>query len=134
MENPCAKGAICQNTIGSYTCTCPPNTIIGNAYGRRDSCRSKSNNCFTLNADRLCFDDYVTELRSLVACPEGSSPISATQCGRVSECLVGSPCGPNGQCADTDDGHVCQCQPGFTTINGRCVGEEYLSTTRGNIQ
>ncbi|OQV25204.1 Fibrillin-1 [Hypsibius exemplaris] len=93
-QHPCAAGAICINTPGSYTCGCPLDKVTRNAYSTRDSCRS---------------------------CPAGSQLVGPNECGRVNECLNRNPCGVNGQCINGDDGYSCNCKAGYTTINGVCL-------------
>lgn len=36
-DNPCKSGALCQNSRGSYKCTCPKNTV-GDPY--KDGCKT----------------------------------------------------------------------------------------------
>ena len=91
-QTPCAAGARCENTRGSYKCLCPTGTV-GEPYS--EGCQQP------------------VECRQNTDCP-----LSAV-CGRekgqpkCQDVCAGYSCGPNADCLPTNHKATCVCRKGF---------------------
>ena len=113
-SNVCANGK-CQNTLGSYQCSCRPGfTFNGVSCEDIDEC-SMPDTCSTTPGS-LCLNTLGSfECR----CPTGLIKANG-QCSFVRLCEQSSPCG-SGQCMDVPQSYRCSCPNGFQFINGTCV-------------
>lgn len=74
-DNPCHKSGVCENTPGSFKCSCPPGTV-GDAY---------TDGCLRPNECR-----HHVDCNQNLACINGkcSDPCSQNDCGKSAECQV----------------------------------------------
>ncbi|XP_064459913.1 uncharacterized protein LOC135370150 isoform X1 [Ornithodoros turicata] len=90
---PCATGAQCYNTVGSYHCNCPPGTT-GEPY--HAGCEPPKGECTT---DTDCPQDKACD-------------ITVLKC--YDPCLLPGACGGNAHCRVVAHRPTCQCPPGYS--------------------
>ena len=99
-ENPCGRGAICINEIGTYKCECPPGTQGDPFIG-------------------TCFGTGVTGCRTDDDCPGDLACTDTGDCVNPCDSL---PCGSNAYCEAEDHAAWCRCHPGYAEgPNGDCI-------------
>ncbi len=110
----CGKNAICQNSVGSFTCKCPAgaegdpyDTIKGCIIGQRTIPCTNEANCSgggqtCLGGRCVCRRGFITDENNL------------GQCVDLNECLTGSVCGPNAVCKNLPGSYDCECPQGFS--------------------
>lgn len=110
----CQDDALCRNTPGSFTCSCPTGYIMA---PNGQSCVGEGgvNGGGGGGGDRLW---VLYRVRG-----DGSwSSFSSTD---IDECVVEQRCRPEfgNICVNTPGSFVCRCQPGFRAETPACVGE-----------
>uniref|UniRef100_A0A914WNJ8 EGF-like domain-containing protein n=1 Tax=Plectus sambesii TaxID=2011161 RepID=A0A914WNJ8_9BILA len=136
-KNECDRNSTCLDLPGGYLCRCNEGFIDVSPGGAREpgrQCRKLANECEDGTAQchefATCIDhDEGYQCR----CPIGYvdlSPDPVTQPGRQCAQLINecgdhgvNDCDPlNGECADTPEGFVCRCLPGFIDSNPKLPG------------
>ncbi|XP_065180018.1 uncharacterized protein LOC135810453, partial [Sycon ciliatum] len=110
----CAVAATCNNTLGSFVCTCPLG-YNGNGRGpsgctNQDECTTGVHKCTASNA--VCSD---TMGSYTCACGSGFAGDGVTTCTNIDECSLSvSPCtSPFSTCSDTSGSYQCGCLSGY---------------------
>ncbi|XP_065178731.1 uncharacterized protein LOC135809326 [Sycon ciliatum] len=111
----CAVAATCNNTLGSFVCTCPLG-YNGNGRGPSgcanvDECTTGVHKCTASNA--VCSD---TMGSYTCACAIGFTGDGISSCANIDECSLSvSPCtSPFSTCSDTSGSYQCSCVAGYT--------------------
>lgn len=106
VGNPCGKGAICENTIGSFFCQCPKGQT-GDPFIK---CMGESPNECSNESDcgvgEVCLSSYCI-------CRRGYAQSDTGECLDVDECLLGNPCGINAVCRNLPGSYNCECPPTY---------------------
>ncbi|XP_047555940.1 adhesion G protein-coupled receptor E5 isoform X5 [Lutra lutra] len=122
----CGKFADCQNTEGSYYCTCIPGyelpsgaRMFKNESENRcqdvDECQQKPRICKSRGICTNTQGSYTCE------CPPGLqlNPGDPNLCTDVNECTSGqNPCHSSTHCLNNIGGYKCRCRPGWKPIPG----------------
>ncbi|XP_017121415.1 fibrillin-1 isoform X2 [Drosophila elegans] len=94
----------CQNTHGSYQCSCPQGLTLSNNFTCTDPCEPNSNGC-----DHMCLADKGGEC----SCREGYRLKSdGKSCEDVDECLEHNG-GCDQKCRNLQGTHACSCDRGY---------------------
>ncbi|MFT7625018.1 MAG: hypothetical protein ACI9WU_004209, partial [Myxococcota bacterium] len=142
----CHANATCQNTIGSFECSC-----LGDFFGDGQICTActvcssdqheitactPAGNTSCGPCDASCAGCSGPSSSDCTGCPSGFS-LTAGQCQDVNECDVGETCDANAACLNTAGSFVCTCQSDFFG-NGQscdpcatCEPDQYGSTSCG---
>ncbi|XP_040285946.1 uncharacterized protein LOC120999139 [Bufo bufo] len=110
-NNPCSPNAICNNTIGNYTCTCKDG-FTGNGTHCEDIDECKNNPC---SPNAICNN---TIGNYTCTCKDGFTG-NGTHCEDIDECK-NNPCSPNAICNNTIGNYTCTCKDGFTGNGTHC--------------
>ena len=112
MDNPCDPNATCEDTTGSYTCTCNQgwNTVEGATQAEKtctdiDECANNTHNC-SPNAGCTNNDGGFSCM-----CNVGYHG-NGVQCSDDNECDMGK-CSEHADCVNTDGSFSCACKVGF---------------------
>ncbi|XP_071816698.1 uncharacterized protein [Apostichopus japonicus] len=108
-----SEGAVCQNSVGNYTCFCPEGYETTDWIHCTDvnECEDAGLNicqqdCNNINGSFLC------------SCFEGYEPHNNTHCQDVNECRD-RPCDHRDLCQNTEGSFLCACRDGyFLTADG----------------
>ncbi|KAM7427680.1 hypothetical protein ABFA07_021226 [Porites harrisoni] len=116
-DNDCSTNATCNNTKGSYNCSCKPG-YSGN--GRNcsdiDECRSSSHNNCSSNA--ICNN---TPGSFNCSCKPGYSG-NGYNCSDIDECnAANNSCHENAWCNNTQGSFNCSCKPGYEGDGHNCT-------------
>ncbi|XP_078523127.1 uncharacterized protein LOC144792127 [Lissotriton helveticus] len=104
VNSACHKYATCNNTIGSYTCTC------NSGYQGNGTFCSDVNECLTspCHKNATCAN---TDGSYTCTCNPGFQG-NGTFCSDINECLT-SPCHINATCNNTIGSYTCTCNSGY---------------------
>ncbi|XP_067031234.1 uncharacterized protein [Acropora muricata] len=124
----CDKNGICNNTVGSYNCTCKQG--YSSAEGKRckdvDECSASSPVC---DKNAIC-NNTVGSYNC--TCKQGYSSAGGKRCKDIDECRT-SPCHMNATCHNYDGSYSCSCNNGFSGDGKSCHGPLSLSTILNNV-
>ncbi|XP_012889689.1 PREDICTED: CD97 antigen isoform X1 [Dipodomys ordii] len=142
LRTYCGKFADCENTEGSYYCTCSPGYALesGDKIFRNESentcqdvneCTSGHHNC---HSSAHCLNKaggYECRCRRgwrpILGSPEGPTH---TQCEDVDECRSGQhQCHSSAVCVNTVGSYRCRCLPGWRPLPGKTACSEVVFPT-----
>jgi cysteine-rich repeat protein len=114
----CASNATCNDTIGSFLCSCNRGYVGNGTYcPDLDECAADLHNC--ANGSATCTN---TDGSFLCACKAGFNGTGIT-CENVDECsALSHNCDSHANCSDTYGSFLCQCNAGWLNINGTING------------
>ncbi|XP_027944511.1 CD97 antigen isoform X1 [Eumetopias jubatus] len=122
----CGKFADCQNTEGSFHCTCIKGYEL--ASGARTFRNESENTCQDVDEcqlkPRICKSRGIctnTQGSYTCKCPPGLelSPGDPNLCTDVNECTSGqNPCHNSTHCLNNIGGYQCRCRPGWKPVPG----------------
>ncbi|XP_016112885.1 CD97 antigen-like [Sinocyclocheilus grahami] len=109
----------CTNTIGSYTCICPPGfhkTTADSGCEDVDECVSSvcgvHSSCFNTSGSFLCI------------CSSGFHRHENDTCTDINECSDPDVCGRNAACYNNPGGYSCKCHQGYSNYGNnqsKCI-------------
>ncbi|CAG5102437.1 Oidioi.mRNA.OKI2018_I69.chr1.g300.t1.cds [Oikopleura dioica] len=111
QTDDCHRSSLCEDTFGSYTCTCV-NGFIGNGKDCQPECPDCGENgrCVIISQD---LPTGGTGLFTYCKCADGYTTNADGKCEDVDECLLDL-CGPNTDCENFPGSYLCPCADGFT--------------------
>ena len=105
VNDSCHFNATCNNTDGSYICTCDSG-YSGNGH-----------NCTGENR------------RISIALKKGRKALSNVKfqifSSDINECQTDTPCHSNAWCNNTDGSYTCECVPGYSGDGFNCTGKNF---------
>ena len=125
----CDESAACQNTPGTYTCTCE-----GDTFGDGASCEpcltcppdayeaspcTPTDNRTCAPCDPACLGCTGPGPSACTGCPAGFA-LSGSVCEDVDECLAPDTCDENAECTNTTGGYICACKSGYSGDGETC--------------
>ncbi|CAH3140654.1 unnamed protein product [Pocillopora meandrina] len=119
----CSADAVCNNTKGSYYCTCKPG-YSGDGWSCNDinECIEGISNC---SIDAVCNN---TKGSYNCTCKPGYSGNGQT-CKDIDECSTGNDnCSANSECSNTKGSYSCTCKPGYSGDGRTCKDFDECST------
>ncbi|XP_028415961.1 fibropellin-1-like [Dendronephthya gigantea] len=140
-SSPCHSNATCNNTDGSYTCTCNSG-YTGDGFNCTDGsyiCTCNSGytgdgfNCTDVDE---CLPSSPCHSNATCNNTDGSYTCTCNSgytgdgfnCTDVDECLPSSPCHSNATCNNTDGSYTCTCNSGYTGDGFNCTDGSYICT------
>ncbi|RMX47721.1 hypothetical protein pdam_00012358, partial [Pocillopora damicornis] len=132
----CSKNAVCNNTKGSYNCSCKPG-YSGNGRTCEDinECADGTSNC---SADAMCDN---TEGSYRCKCKPGFTGDGRT-CKDIDECATGKTnCSADAVCNNTKGSYNCTCKEGYYGDGNICrlastckeIFDRNVSKTSGEV-
>lgn len=117
LEGGGCEGGCREDAQGRFFCTCPDGTALG-PDGR--ACLSL---CARLQCEHECVDHGE---HGLCMCRDGYElDADGRSCKDIDDCrALPGPCSQ--QCINTPGGFRCQCFPGYTLVEGRCLKTQNL--------
>ena len=112
--NVCEDGSTvceqnCNNTVGSYTCSCRDGYVNVN-----DTTCSDVNECVTANGG--CEQNCTNTVGSYTcSCRDGYVNVNDTTCSDVNECMTANG-GCEQNCNNTIGSYACSCRDGYTNV------------------
>ncbi|KAI6653224.1 EGF-like domain-containing protein [Oopsacas minuta] len=124
-EGDCIYG--CENTIGSYVCSCPVGTVLSsdNICIDEDECSTGNNN----NCQQVCVN---TDGGYQCACLDGYQLDGEYTCTDVDECALRTyECDSDQSCVNYFGSYSCECSPGYfkNTQTSQCEDINECSDT-----
>ncbi|XP_073252205.1 uncharacterized protein [Porites lutea] len=122
-SHSCDVNSVCQNTVGSYKCSCNAGyTGDGKPCNDIDECSTSSHSC---DVNTVCSN---TVGSYTCACKAGFTGDGKT-CSDVDECSTKShSCDVNAVCSNTVGSYACACTAGFTGDGFTCTDVDECST------
>ncbi|KAL9961058.1 hypothetical protein ACROYT_G029938 [Oculina patagonica] len=116
LSDNCDVNADCQNTVGSYTCTCNAGyTGDGENCKDIDECSSNSHSC---DVNAVC---YNIQGSYTCTCKAGYSG-DGNNCSDIDECSSNShSCNVNAVCSNTHGSYTCTCKAGYAGDGKSCI-------------
>ncbi|CAB4004793.1 c-binding -like isoform X1, partial [Paramuricea clavata] len=111
--SPCHSNGACNNTEGSYICTCDSG-YSGDGFTCNDI-----NECLPASPCHVAATCNNTEGSYNCSCDSGYSGDGVT-CNDINECLPVSPCHSNGACSNTEGTYNCVCNSGYSGDGFTC--------------
>ncbi|CAH3133210.1 unnamed protein product [Porites lobata] len=122
-SHSCDVNSVCQNTVGSYKCSCNAGyTGDGKPCNDIDECSTNSHSC---DVNTVCSN---TVGSYACACKAGFTGDGKT-CSDINECSTNShSCDVNAVCSNTVGSYACACKAGFTGDGKTCSDIDECST------
>uniref|UniRef100_H2XLM3 Nidogen-1 n=1 Tax=Ciona intestinalis TaxID=7719 RepID=H2XLM3_CIOIN len=119
VSRPCAYGALCSNSIGSYSCECPPGQALNEDATECISVETTRDPCETPG---LCLGGRCMSLGDTYRCicPDGYY-FGQDGCRDLDECRENRHnCAVNAECMNNDGSFACICNPGYNGDGVTC--------------
>ena len=111
-ENDCDANAKCQNTIGSFSCSCNVGFYGTGKYCSPGQCH-----------DGSCPDNQkcVSPTSIDCECKPGYTKLPSNVCADIDECKNEHECDANAECLNTAGSYECRCKAGFVGHGKSCL-------------
>ncbi|XP_078491511.1 nidogen-2-like [Ciona intestinalis] len=119
VSRPCAYGALCSNSIGSYSCECPAGQALNEDATECISVETTRDPCETPG---LCLGGRCMSLGDTYRCicPDGYY-FGQDGCRDLDECRENRHnCAVNAECMNNDGSFACICNPGYNGDGVTC--------------